>query len=338
MNTLIQQIRDKAAATSFSGVAAIHRGGKALYREAFGDADRANKRKNTVTTRFAIASGTKLFTALGIGALIDAGKLSLESTVRDIFQKDFSYIDSKATVAQLLTHSSGIYDYYDEDWDIDSENFFVDIPWYKLETPTDYLPLFAGKRPKYSPGERFSYSNGGFILLGVIIEHITGRLYRDFIRESVFAPAGMNDSGYYAFNRLPENTAYGYKKNGGTGETNIYSLPIRGASDGGAFTTAPDLLKLWKALFGNKILSKNLTKAFLTPHITVDAPVAYGCGIYISRYSGMDMYFIVGGDAGVGFDSRYIPEKDLQINIISNITDGEETIRDVLYGGLQAIL
>ncbi len=335
MDNLIQKIREKAAETSFSGVVSINRGGKHLYAEAFGYADIANKRKNNLKTKFAIASGTKLFTALGIGTLIDKEKLLLDSTIRGIFKKDLSYIDLKATIAQLLTHSSGIWDYYDEDLDIDSENFSVAIPWSYLQTPSDYLPLFENKKPKYPPGARFSYSNGGFVFLGVIIEHLTGRIYRDYIKENVFRPAGMQDSGYFAFNDLPANTAYGYKSNG---ETNIYNLPIRGGSDGGAYTTVGDIKKLWKALFSNKILSKELTKAYLSPHIIIEEPVKYGYGIYISKFSGMDMYFFVGGDAGVGFDARYFPEKDLQITIISNKTDGEEKIRDVIYTNRGAIL
>ena len=334
MEKLIEKIRTKAAETSFSGVVSVSRGGKQLYGEAFGYADIANIRENRLKTKFAIASGTKLFTALGIGTLIDAGKLSLQTTVKDIFGKDFSYVHPKATIAQFLTHSSGIWDYYDEDMDIDPENFNVAIPWSQLQTPSDYSPLFENQRPKYFPGEKFSYSNGGFIFLGVIIEHLTGQLYRDYIKEHVFTPAGMRDSGYFAFNQLPGNTAYGYKT---SGETNIYNLPVRGGSDGGAYTTAPDVKNLWKALWGNKILSKALTKEYLIPHITIDDPVKYGYGLYISQFSGMDMYFFVGGDAGVGFDSRYIPEKDLQITIISNFTDGEEKIRDVIYANLGTI-
>lgn len=332
MDKIIPEIREKAEETSFSGVVSIYRGKKALYEDSFGYADIANRRKNNVKTRFAVASGTKFFTALGIGTLIDAGKLSLETPVREILHQDMTFIDSRATIAQLLTHTSGIYDYYDEEWDIDFESYFVDIPWYKLETPSDYLPLFENKKPKYQPGERFSYSNGGFIFLGIIIEHITGQRYRDYIEKHVFEPAGMVDSGYYAFNRLPENTAYGYKKSkNGNHETNIYNLPIRGTSDGGAYTTASDLNKFWRTLASNKILSKRLTKAFLTSHVIVDDPIEYGYGVYISKYNGVDMWFIVGGDAGVGFDSRYIPETELQITIISNKTDGEEEVRDVIY-------
>src|SRR4030043_45528 len=275
MDKIIPEIREKAEETSFSGVVSIYRGKKALYEDSFGYADIANRRKNNVKTRFAVASGTKFFTALGIGTLIDAGKLSLETPVREILHQDMTFIDSRATIAQLLTHTSGIYDYYDEEWDIDFESYFVDIPWYKLETPSDYLPLFENKKPKYQPGERFSYSNGGFIFLGIIIEHITGQRYRDYIEKHVFEPAGMVDSGYYALKRL--------------------------------------------------------TKAFLTSHVIVDDPIEYGYGVYISKYNGVDMWFIVGGDAGVGFDSRYIPETELQITIISNKTDGEEEGREVIY-------
>ncbi len=329
---LVQAVRDKAKRTSFSGVVSIFQREKALYQKAFGYADIANKRNNNVKTKFAIASGTKFFTALGIGTLIDDGKLSLDTSVREIFKKELTYIDAKATVAQLLTHTSGIYDYYDEEWDIDSENYFVDIPWSRLETPSDYLPLFEDKKPKYSPGERFSYSNGGFIFLGIIIEKITGQLYRDYIHKYVFVPAGMADSGYYAFNQLPENTACGYKKMvNGVSETNIYNLPIRGASDGGAYTTVNDLNKLWQALFANRVLSEKLAAEFLTPHVIIDGPIEYCYGVYVSKFKGVDMFYFVGGDAGVGFDCRYIPEKEIQITIISNKTDGEEKIRDVVY-------
>jgi len=335
INELTQAVKEEAKRTRFSGVVAVFKGKETLAQESFGYADIVNNRMNDLGTRFAIASGTKFFTALGIGTLIDAGKLSLDTTVHDIFQNDLTYVDSRATIAQFLTHSSGIYDYYDEDLDIDSENFSVDIPWSCLETPSDYLPLFESKKPKYPPGNRFSYSNGGFIFLGVIIEKITGQLYRGYIQNHVFKPADMNNSGYFAFNKLPNNAAYGYKANG---ETNIYNLPMRGGSDGGAYTTVSDLKNMWQALFSNQILSKKLTTDFLTPHIVIESPVKYGYGVYISEFKDMNMFYFVGGDAGVGFDCRYLPEKELQTTIISNKTDGEEKVRDVVYSFLAGIV
>ena len=339
MDTLIHEIRKKAETISFSGVISIFESEKDLYNEAFGYADIANSRKNTLTTKFGIASGTKLLTALGIGTLIDQGRITLKSRIHDIFQQELTWVDAQATISHLLNHTSGIFDYYDEELITDWDNFLVDIPWYQLETPTDYLPLFEDKEAKFLPNERFSYSNGGYICLGIIIEKSTHQRYRDYIGTSVFAPAQMSDSGYYAFHNLPENTAYGYRiSENGTNETNIYNLPLRGASDGGAYTTTFDLRKLWRTLLNNTILSDKLTSIFLSPQVRIDDSVDYGYGLYISQLKNMDMFYIVGGDAGVGFDSRYVPEKELLVNILSNTTNGEEEIRKVIYHNLEKAL
>jgi CubicO group peptidase (beta-lactamase class C family) len=310
-----------------------------VYNQAFGYADIANRRKNNTETRFGIASGTKLFTALGIGALIDRGRIGLDTTVHEIFGGQLSWIDPQATIAHLLTHTSGIFDYYDEEVILDFDNFFVDIPWYRLETPTDYLPLFNHKPPKFAPGERFSYSNGGYICLGIIIEKISGQIYRDFIQANVFTPAQMADSGFFALNQLPENIANGYKQTqNGEYESNIYNLPIRGASDGGAYTTSLDLRKFWEALFNDRFLSQELTAQFSSPQVNVHPGLDYGYGIYIFQENEVKEYFIEGGDAGVGFYSGYFPEKRLLINILSNKTNGEEEIREVIYDRLGQII
>lgn len=335
----VDSVRKKAAETGFSGVVSVFRENTSLYQEAFGYADIAEKRKNNVDTRFGIASGTKLFTALGIGTLIDAGKLSPEMTVREIFGTDLSFIDSRATVAHLLSHTSGMYDYFDEEADIDFDTYSPAIPWYKLETPSDYLPLFEGKETKFTPGQRFSYSNGGFVLLGAIIERISGNLYRDYIEEHVFRPVGMDDSGYFAFNQLPENTAYGYHRNKDSAlETNIYHLPIRGGGDGGAYTTLGDVQKLWRAIFDYRILSKKLIDLFTTPHTAVNERLDYGYGIYVPKYRNTKMLFFVGGDTGVGFDSRYLPERGTGFTVISNFSDGEETMREVILSHFEGMV
>jgi len=339
LDDLIQKVREKAEETSFSGAVSIFHGDEFLYEEAFGYADIAEKRLNNVNTRFAIASGTKFFTALGIGTLIDAGRLSLGTTMKEIFGKDLSYVDAKATIAQLLCHTSGIYDYYDEELDIDCENFFVDIPWFQLETPSDYLSLFDGKQPKFFPGERYSYSNGGYIFLGIILEKITGQLYRDYIHENVFIPAGITDSGFFSFTQLPENTAWGYRPNkDGTFDTNIYYLPVRGASDGGLYTTVSDIRQVWKSFLGYGILSEKLTEDFMTPHAVINDRFRYGYGVYLRKHLDMDMVCFWGGDAGVGFDSRYIPQQNLGFTVVSNITDGEEQVRKVILDYLEGNL
>lgn len=110
----------------------------------------------------------------------------------------------------MLTHTSGVPDYYDEEKIEDFDNFSVGVPWYELKGPHDYLSLLPDEAMKFPPGERFSYSNSGYILLGILIEEITGRPYRDFIEKEIFTSIGMERSGYFAMNQLPEGTAFGY--------------------------------------------------------------------------------------------------------------------------------
>ena len=323
---LIQGIEHVASETEFSGVISIFKDSSTLYNKAYGYRDIKNHLPNTTSTVFGIASGTKFFTALGIGVLIDRGLLSLDTTIGEIAQEYTSFIDEHATIQHLLTHTSGIYDYYDEESNTDFENFFVEITWYKLESPSDYYPLFKGQAMKFRPGERYSYSNGGYVLLGMVIEKLTGSLYRDFIHENVLQVANMHRSGFYAFNDLPENTANGYLKDRRT--TNIYHLPLRGGGDGGMYTTTDDLRAFWGSLFSHRILSADLTATFLKTHYTFDAASGYGCGIY--KRLDDSMYAIEGGDAGVGFDSRYVVSENLTINILSNITNGDEEMREFI--------
>ena len=121
MDKLIHEIRRKAETKSFSGVISIFESEEDLYNEAFGYADIANSRKNTVATKFGITSGTKVFTAAGIGTLIDQGRITLDSRIHDILQQELTWVDTRATISHLLKHTSGIFDYYDEklitDWD-----------------------------------------------------------------------------------------------------------------------------------------------------------------------------------------------------------------------------
>jgi CubicO group peptidase (beta-lactamase class C family) len=326
MKELIERVEQGAQEAEFSGVISIFRDDSAVFNEAFGYRDIKNKLPNTSSTIFGIASGTKIFTALGIGVLIDQGLLSLDKSVGEIDSTYMGFIDSKATILQLLNHTSGIYDYYDEEIEDDFDHFSVEIPWCELETPSDYYPLFKGQKPKFRPGERYSYSNGGYVFLGILIEKLTGRLYREFISEHILQAVDMDRSGFYALNDLPENTATGYLEDRKT--TNIFQLPLRGGGDGGMFTTTEDLQVFWDSLFSHRILSEGLTETFLATHSTLSTHTGYGCGLY-KRLDDSE-FSITGGDAGVGFYSRYIVKEKLTINIFSNITNGEVCINDII--------
>lgn len=326
MKEMIQKIEQAASEIEFSGVISIFRDASTVFSKAFGYRDTKNRLPNKTGTIFGIASGTKVFTALGIGVLVDQGLISLSTTIGEIDQEYTGFVDEHATIQHLLTHTSGIYDYYDEEIEQDYDRFSVEIPWCELETPSDYYPLFKGKAMKFRPGERGSYSNGGYVFLGMLIEKLTGMLYRDFIREHVLQAANMHKSGFYAFNDLPENSANGYLEDRRT--TNIYQLPLRGGGDGGMYTTTDDLRAFWDSLFSNRILSAQLTKTYLSTHWAFSDTDGYGCGIY--KRLDDSMFWIEGSDAGVGFDSRYLPQDKLTINILSNITNGEEDMRDVV--------
>jgi CubicO group peptidase (beta-lactamase class C family) len=319
---------------AFSGVISIRQQGRALYERAAGYADRSNKIANTLATRFGIASGTKFFTALAIGKLIEAQKLSFDTKLRDCIALDFPTYAPEITIRHLLTHTSGIPDYFDEEKVDDFDTFSVGVPWYALKGPRDYLAVFPNEPMKFAPGERFAYSNGGYILLGVVIEELTGQRYQDFVEQAILKPIGMDQSGYFALNKLPENTALGYVEKADGWHTNVYNLPIVGASDGGAFTTVHDIETLWQAFWGYAILPKALVEIYTQPFVQPYPErehLYYGHGIWMRGETGRNREeYITGCDAGVSFRSIVNRVNGLQITVLSNTTDGAWPIlRDI---------
>ncbi len=327
---------------AFSGVVYVRQNGRVLYERAAGYADRANRRANALDTRFGIASGTKFFTALAIGKLIEAEKLALDTKVAECVPWNFPRYSKEITIRQLLTHTSGIPDYYDEEKFTDFDNFTVAIPWSELRGPKDYLPVFPDEDMKFAPGARFSYSNGGYILLGVVIEEVAGMPYRDFVTQEIFVPAGMTRSGYFAMNKLPENTAFGYVEEGEREwRTNVYNLPIIGASDGGAYTTTHDLARLWDAFWGYRLLSQELVEVYTQPYAKVESEGPhehYGHGIWI--HDGDDRGrepYIIGCDAGVSMRSGVIRATDTLVTVLSNTTEGAWPVLADVYKALKEV-
>ncbi len=224
-----------------------------------------------------------------------------------------------------MTHTSGIPDYFDEELIADFDNFTVAVPWNLLKGPRDYLQVFPDEPMKFTPGQRFSYSNGGYILLGVIVEELTGMAYRDYVTQQIFQPAGMTRSGFFSFNRLPENTASGYIEDDQGWRTNIYNLPIIGASDGGAYTTAHDLMKMWDAFWACEIISSDLVHLFSQPFFAADTEGQhryYGHGMWIYQTENINEPYITGCDAGVSFESGVIRRNNFLTTVLSNTSNG----------------
>jgi CubicO group peptidase (beta-lactamase class C family) len=235
----------------------------------------------------------------------------------------FPNFDPDITIHHLLTHSSGITSYFEEDVNPDYESLWQERPMYTMRGPRDFLPLLQEKPMKFPPGRRFEYNDGGFILLGLVIECVTGSSFSSTIEDHVLDRAGMEDSGYFAMDRLPERTAYAYiQDEDGTWRTSIYAVPIAGAPDGGAYTTAPDMTRFWKALFGGRLLSAEMTAQVLNPQIETawDRPYShYGYGVWMDhREDKNQRIFVEGADPGVALRSTVYPEEDLILTVIGN--------------------
>ncbi len=310
------------ASTHFSGVINISYHGASTFQKAYGYADRARRYCNKCNTRFGIASGTKFLTALGIGKLIDSGDLSLSTKALDIIPYHFPTYHQNITIDQLLNHTSGIPDYYDEELVANFDQFQVAIPWTELEEPIQYFEVFPQTPMKFMPGARFSYCNSGYIMLAAIIAQLSATKYTKFIEREIFLKQGMLDSGFYPLNHLPANTALGYIDSNDNWRTNVYDLPIVGGGDGGAFTTLTDLDLLWDAFFARDVLSAELTEHILNNQVLVKENQSYSYGMWIDEYNGYTIRSMEGCDAGVSFQSASILDDSLRYTVISNTTNG----------------
>lgn len=325
-------IEGKVREIDFSGVVFVQDKKDVVYESAHGYSNRADRLANKVETKFGIASGCKLFTAIAICRLVMEGKLDFDSKMSEVLGYAFPNFDKSVTVHHLLTHTSGIPDYFDEEVMEDYEDLWKSRPMYYIKQLEDFLPMFQNGEMMFPPGKRFYYNNAGFVLLGMIVEHITGEDFTHYIEKNIFIPCDMKGSGYFSFDQLPADTATGYIDNAdGTWRSNMYSLPIKGGADGGAFVTAPDMAKLWNALMERQLLNEEMTSLLLTPHVEVDTDEYYGYGIWINkRNDSIYKYHVMGYDPGVSFASGYYPESGSILVIPSNKADGPHKLMSVV--------
>ena len=317
----------------FNGVISVRKDKETILRNSYGYADINNKIPNEIETKFATASAGKVFVAVGILQLIQKGKLNLNDTIGNILDFDLKSIDKGITIRHLLNHTSGIPDYFDESTMDEYAELWRDFPNYKIRKSMDLVPLFIDKPMMYRPGEKFQYNNTGFVVLGIIIEKITGLLFDDYLSKNVFEPSGMLDTGYYELDRLPAKCANSYIYDEAHKEfyTNIYSVDAKGTGAGGAFTTVIDVEKFWDNLLNGKLLPEELLREMLSLQSDGDDDY-YGYGIWLekTREGTFDPLF-QGSDPGVSFVSSYDMNKKINITIISNTgNDVWEIRRDII--------
>ena len=196
----------------------VDRGDEVVLETAYGFADRRWEIPNAPDTRFAMASGVKGMTALAVMSLVEVGVLDLTTTARSVLGDDLPLIDDAVTVEQLLAHRSGIGDYVDEDLPGEITDYLLPVPVHTLAETEEYVAVLGGFPAKFPPGERFSYCNGGFVVLALVAERASGTPFRELVARNVCEPAGMTDTAFLRSDELPEGAGVGYLRADGSAD------------------------------------------------------------------------------------------------------------------------
>jgi CubicO group peptidase (beta-lactamase class C family) len=321
MRPLEPEIDAIAAANDFSGVVRTDRDGEVELAKAYGLAHRGHEIPNAVDTQFAIASGVKGLTAVAVVSLIEDGSLELSTTARSVLGRDLPLISDDVTVEHLLSHRSGIGDYLDEDADHEITDYLMPVPVHELVTTEDYVVALDGHAAKFSAGEQFSYCNGGYVVLALVAERISGTPFHELVRRRVCEPAGMDDSEFLRSDELPGRAALGYLTSAAGSRTNVLHLPVRGSGDGGIYSTATDVSSFWSSLFAGRIVSADWVSEMVRPRSDVPRMSSrYGLGFWL--HESADVVMLEGYDAGVSFRSVHNPSRGITQTVISNTSDG----------------
>jgi CubicO group peptidase (beta-lactamase class C family) len=248
LSTLEKYLADQVAEDKFSGVVLVAKDDKPIFHKAYGLADKEKNVPNNLQTKFNLGSINKIFTRVAIGQLAQQGKISFDDKLGK-YLPDYPNKEAaeKVTIRHLVTMKSGIGDFFGPN--------FMQTPKDTLRKNSDFIPLFADKQLAFEPGTREQYSNGGYILLGAIIEKVTGKSYYEYVQANIFKIAGMSHTDSFETDKMPENTAMGYTRRSPSGNwmSNVNFRPFRGSAAGGGYSNAEDLLKYSIALKTRKL-------------------------------------------------------------------------------------
>jgi len=305
---LAAHAQERARADEFAGAVLVARHGKVLLQDAWGRADRRAGTANTAATRFRIGSMNKMFTAVATLQLVEAHKLALNDPIgKHLPGYPNKEVAAKVTVRHLLTHTGGTGDIFGPEFDQHR---------LQLREHRDYLKLYGRRGLTQEPGARFEYSNYGFVLLGALIEQVSGESYYDYVRDHVFRPAGMRST-----DSLPESVevpsrAVGYMRSspGSDWMPNTDTLPWRGTAAGGGYSTVGDLLRFAQALSSGKLISKATLAEATRPH-----QQQYGYGFGVQGQGSLRSYGHGGGAPGMNGELRVFPELGYVVVSFSNL-------------------
>jgi D-alanyl-D-alanine carboxypeptidase len=303
-----------AGEDELSGAVLVAKDGRVIFSHAYGLADRNRRIPNTIRTRFRIGSMNKMFTAVAILQLVEAGKIKLTAPL-GTYLHDYPNreVATKVTIHELLTHTGGTGDIFGPDFDAHRN---------ELRTLADYVKLYGKRGPEFEPGSQWAYSNYGFILLGVAIEKVTGHSYYDYVQRHVYAPAGMTRTGSLPENQAVPDRSIGYTKPPGATAwaPNTDTLPYRGTSAGGGYSTVEDLARFAHALLSHKLLSPATTKVLITGKTNTGPGPRYAYGFEDARGpDGTGWVGHGGGAPGMNGDLKIYPKSGYVFAALTNI-------------------
>jgi CubicO group peptidase (beta-lactamase class C family) len=326
--SLLQRL---AEAEVFSGVVLLASGDRVLFHAAFGEAERARGIPNTNGTCFNLASLDKMFTAVAVAQLAERARLSVD----DPLEKFLPGLPTPEAAKQiriehLLTHTSGLGDFMTAEWH--------SAPHGTHRTLEDFLSLLKGQTPAFEPGSRMRYSNAGYLILGRVIEVVTGQEYHAYVRQHVFTPAGMERTGPLDVDALPSDAAVGYQKEyadgGVTFAENTRAIPVRGGPAGGGYSTAEDLFRFTRALRDGRLLGAGMLQRVLSPKPELGAR-ENGYGFLVDTRRGVAAHG--GGIRGVSNAVQFPLDRGHALIVLSNFGGGRTVVVDRLLTWLNGM-
>jgi CubicO group peptidase (beta-lactamase class C family) len=305
---------ERARSGAFSGVVLIAKHGTPVYSAAFGLADRERNVPNTIDTRFNLGSMNKMWTAIAIAQLVERGKVDLDAPVgRYVPELPNQTIRETVKVRHLLSHTSGMGSYFRNGF-LRDKTFAANV--------ADLVPFYADDSLSFTPGARMQYSNSGFALLGLIIEHASGQSFYDYMKTNVIERAGMKRAAYVDVRSHPTDVAVGYAKpEDGSGESkaNWDMIEQHSSPAGGAYANAPDLVAFSRALWSGKLVSPALVKEFTTGKVAMGPQMQYAFGFGVGKIDAWRQVGHNGGIPGANAEFMMFPDQGVDVVILANM-------------------
>jgi D-alanyl-D-alanine carboxypeptidase len=307
------RLEAETKAGEFSGAVLVTRDGTTLFEGAYGLANREQGIPNTPLTRFRVGSMNKMLTAVAVLQLVQAGKVSLDAPL-STYLPDYPNAEmaSKVTLHHLLTHTGGTGDIFGPEFTANRS---------ELRTTEDYLRLYGTRSLRFEPGAKWEYSNYGFLLLGAVIERVSGMSYYDYVETRVHAPAGMTSTGSAPEDSLVPGRSVGYTRQlvPGSLVSNASWLPYRGTAAGGGYSTVGDFARFAAAIREHRLLDAAHTALLLGGKVTIGQGSRYAYGFMDRIQVGRRLVGHGGGAPGMNGELTFEPNGGYVVVVLSNL-------------------